>query len=359
MKKINLYLFIITNKYLFINLLIIFSLSVFLNLIEISRSLNEENQIIYNYVSLSILKFPSIINQITPFIVIISVAFLFRYLINNNELTSMRNIGYSIIDIFIPVAFAILTFGLFNLLILNPISSSFEKKYDEILNKKNQNIYSIRMSEDVMRIKNQYSDMGINYIEIKKIDVNKMSASNIKILQINENEKKLIKAKEGIIIDKKFYLNQVSIFNIEDDFLTFTPNIILNLNFTKENIINSIINYKNIPFYEYFKHTNILKKFNLYSPEISLHYLSEILKPIFLVMLAFVVLGFSSKFKRNENFFKILFIAIFIGFLIFFLKEIIFKLTISININFFLSYMIIFILPFLIGLYKVLQIEND
>ena len=69
--------------------------------------------------------------------------------------------------------------------------------------------------------------------------------------------------------------------------------------------------------------------------------------------------GFSGKFKRNDNFFRILFIAILIGFFVFFLKEIITKLTISLNINVMLSYTSIFLIPFLIGLYQVIKIEND
>ena len=42
-----------------------------------------------------------------------------------------------------------------------------------------------------------------------------------------------------------------------------------------------------------------------------------------------------------------------------FLKEIITKLTISLNINVMLSYTSIFLIPFLIGLYQVIKIEND
>ena len=76
-------------------------------------------------------------------------------------------------------------------------------------------------------------------------------------------------------------------------------------------------------------------------------------------MLSFVVIGFSGKFKRNENFFKVLFISILIGFTIFFLKEIITKITITLSINFYISYLIIFFLPFSIGLYQVIKIEND
>ena len=359
MNKINLYIFKITNKYLLINLILILFLITFINLIEIARNLTETNQNLLVYLYLTLLKIPTIINEIFPFVTIISISFLFRYLINNNELTSMRNIGYSIFDIFLPVTISIFLFGFFNLIVLNPISASLEKGYDKILNKNFQDIYSIKISSDVMRIKNINDEFGLNFIEIKKIDVNSMMANDIKILTINEKGKQLIIAKDGRIKDKKFFLEQVKVFDIIENKYKENNILILDLNFSKENIINSIINYKNVPFYDYITHTKILKKFNLYSTEISLYYLSEILNPFFLVMLGFVVLGFSAKFKRNENFFKILFIAILIGFIIFLFREIIFKITLSYNINFFFSYSIIFMLPFLIGLYKVLQIEND
>ena len=359
MNKINLYIFKITNKYLLINLILVLSLVVFINLIEIARNLTDNNQNITNYLILTLLKIPSIVNEIFPFVTIISISFLFRYLINNNELTSMRNIGYSIFDIFLPVAVSIVLFGFFNLIFLNPISANLEKQYDKILNKKNQDVYSIKVSSDIMRIKNINDESGINFIEIKKIDVNSMIANDIKILNINNFKSQLILANNGKIIDKKFFLDEVKVFDIVKNKYIEKNNIILDLNFSKENIINSIVNYKNVPFYNYLSHTKILKKFNLHSSEISLYYLSEILNPLFLVMLGFVVLGFSAKFKRNENFFKILFIAILIGFIIFFLREIIFKITLSYDINFFFSYIIIFMLPFLVGLYKVLQIEND
>ena len=106
-------------------------------------------------------------------------------------------------------------------------------------------------------------------------------------------------------------------------------------------------------------HTNTLSKFNLYSPEIGLYYLSQILKPIFIVVLAFVIFGLTSKFQRNENFFKVLIISISVGFGIFLLKEIISKLTITLSINFFVSYLIIFLIPFFIGLYQIVKIENE
>jgi len=102
-----------------------------------------------------------------------------------------------------------------------------------------------------------------------------------------------------------------------------------------------------------------MKKFNLYSSAVGLFYLSEVLKPIFMILLAFVVMSFSAKYNRNDSFFKIIFYAVLIGFAFYVLREVIYKITITFNANFLFSYFIIFIIPFVIGVYKTIQIEND
>tara|TARA_B100000575_G_scaffold174582_1_gene139933 strand:+ start:5673 stop:6758 length:1086 start_codon:yes stop_codon:yes gene_type:complete len=361
MNKINFYLFGLSLKYIIFNLIILTTFILFINLIELSRTLqnNENTNTLINYLYLSYLKIPSIMNEIIPFVIIISMSFLFRNLINNNELISMRNIGYSIFDIFFPISLSVFTIGIFFLFILNPISVNFDNKFEKILNKKDNLLYSINITEKEMWIKNKINESDSSIINIKNIDLKNMIAENIKIIHINKNQYKFITAKIGKIEKNKFILSQVMNYNIKNDKYNSQEYLELDINFNKENIINSISNYKLIPFYKYLSHSNTLKKFNLYSPEIGLFYFSEILKPIFIVMLSFVVIGFSGKFKRNENFFKVLFISILIGFLIFFLKEIITKITISLSVNFYISYLIIFFLPFSIGLYQVIKIEND
>ena len=359
MNKINFYLFKQSLKYIFINLCIITLFVIFINIIEISRILEKENQNLFFYIYLSFLKIPSIINETIPFVIIISIAFLFRNLINNNELVSIRNIGLSIFDIFKPISLSILFVGFFILLFINPLSANFEYKINKTLNKKLTDIYSIKISNSGMWIKNQISEKKINFINILNLDIKEMNANNIKILSIDENNKFFISADKGRILNQDFLLNDVVIFDIISEEYNKINNFNLNLNFSKQNIIDSISNFKLIPFYDYFVHIKNLEKFNLHSPEISLFYISELLKPIFLVMLGFIVMGYSGKFKRNESFFKILFTAILIGFLIFILKEIITKLTISLNINFIIAYIIIFFIPFVIGLYQVIKIEND
>jgi len=220
-------------------------------------------------------------------------------------------------------------------------------------------MYSIKFINEGMWIKNISDDNNKNYINISKINLDNMNAEEIKILNINNKFNKIIIAEKGQIIDKIFKLQNVSILNINNDKFEKVEFYNLILNFDKSNIIDSILNFKFIPFYKYKKHVNNLKKFNLHSSEVSLYYLSEILKPIFLVIIGFTVMGFSGKFKRNENFFKVLFISILIGFLIFLLKEIVTALTTTMEISFIISYFIIFMFPLIIGLYQMIRIESD
>ncbi len=359
MNKINFYLIKLSTKYIIINLLIISILILFLNLIEISRILQTNDNTIYKFILLSGLKYPSIINEILPFVTIIGISFLFRNLINNNELVSLRNIGYSIFDIFLPIGFSVFIIGLFFLFIINPISSNFENKFLEIINKQDKSLYSIKISNNEMWIKNIIDEKYSSFINIDKIDLKDMNAEEIKILILKNNSNIFIKAKNGYFKNNRFFLKNVNYYDLKNETLNNYTNFDLKINFDKENILNSITDYKFVPFYNYFSHSQTLKKFNLYSKEIGLYYLSEILKPLFMVMLSFIVISFSGKFQRNENFFKILFLSILIGFLIFLLKEIITKITVSLSINFFISYLIIFMLPFSIGLYQITKIEND
>ncbi len=359
MKKINFYLFYLTNKYLITNFLIISILIIFINLLELSRIISEDNKSMFNFIYLSFLKYPTILNEIIPFVTILSVTFLVRNLIRNNEFVSMRNLGYSIFDIFKPIAIAVFLMGLFFLFFINPLSVLMESKYDKKLDNKESSLYSIKISNNEMWIKNEIDQQNSSFINIKNINLRNMNASNIKILLINDQSNKFIMAENGEFNKNIFLLDKVKYYDFKKEEYKNLKNYNLTINFNKDNLINSISKYKLVPFYNYLDHTKTLSKFNLYSSEIGLYYLSEVLKPVFIVVLAFVILGFTSKFQRNENMFKILFTAIAIGFLVFLLKEVIMKLTISLTLNFFFSYLIIFLVPLFIGLYQIIKIENE
>ena len=357
--KIFTYLFLLKTKFILLNLFFICLFVQLINLLEISRIIESKNSNLFSIIYLSLLKIPTVIIETIPFVVIISTAFLYRNLIANNEIISMRNIGFSIIDIYKPIALSIFSVGIIVIIIINPISAVFEKKFDDLTSKDFSELYSIKVKNNELWIKNTIENKEKYFINIENIDFKNMEAQNIKILSTSEEKNFLYLAKKGKIIKKNFLLDEVIIFNIDNDIYDKKKLLNLSLNFNNENLIDSISNYKFVPFYKYKKHLDTLKRFNLYSNEVALHYLSEILKPFFLVIIGFTVMGYSGKFKRNENFFKILFISILIGFSLFLLKETITAIAISLSISFLITYITIFFVPLIIGLYFIINIEMN
>ena len=307
-------------KYILLNIFFIGLFVLLINLLEISKMIEEKNSSIFSIIYLSLLKIPTIIIDIIPFVIVISTAFIYRYLINNNEIISLRNIGFSLLDIYKPIAAAIFFTGLLILFLLNPLSAKLENKFDKITTKDFSDQYSINIKNNKLWIKNIKNLEEKYFINISNIDLENMNAKNIKIISITKEDNYFLLSKKGKITDKQFNLNDVIILDIDNDEYERRKNLTLDLNFDKNNLINSISNYKNIPFYKYKEHLNSLKKFNLYSSKVSLFYVSTIINPFFLVIVGFTVMGFSGKFKKNESFFTVLFISILIGFILFLLK---------------------------------------
>ena len=357
--KVYTYLFMMKLKYILLNLICISLFIQIINILEIAKVIEGKNSNILDLLYLSVLKLPTVIMETIPFVIVISTAFIYRNIISNNELISMRNIGFSILDVFKPIAAAIFLIGLLILLFINPLSSNFEKKFDKITTKDFSDMYSIKIKNDELWIKNIKDQNEKYFINIESIDLKNMEARDIKIIHLNNNKNNFYMAETGKIENKIFNMFNVKILNIYNDNFSEKKFSKIDLNFDKINLLDSISNYKFIPFYKYFEHIKSLKKFNLYSPEISLYYISELLKPFFLVVIGFAVMGYSGKFKRNENFFKILFLSICIGFLLFMMKEIISAVSLSYSINILISYFLILLIPTLIGLYLVIKIEMN
>ena len=291
--KIFNYLFIMKIKYVLINILFIGIFVELINLLEIAKIIEKDNLNVFSIFYLSLLKLPSIIIEIIPFVIVISTAFIYRYLINNNELISMRNVGHSIIDVYKPIGLAILLIGLLILIVINPISAKFEQIFNDKTSKDFSDMYSINIKNNEIWIKNIKNENEKYFIHISNIDLENMTTQNIKIIAINNKNNLFYSAKKGKFNDKSFELNDVIVFDVNNDNYIKNKKIILKMNFNNKDLTGSILNYKFIPFYNYNEHLKSLKKFNLYSSEISLYYLSEILKPFFLVAIGFVVMVFS------------------------------------------------------------------
>ena len=81
-------------------------------------------------------------------------------------------------------------------------------------------------------------------------------------------------------------------------------------------------------------------------------------KPLLLISISFVVTGYVAKFKRNENFFKTIFIAITIGFILFLIDKVIYSINIDNTFSYLLITITIPIISLILGTILMLKIEK-
>ena len=121
-------------------------------------------------------------------------------------------------------------------------------------------LYSIKIKNNELWIKNINNEKDKYFINISNIDLKDMNANNIKIIYISENDNYYYSAKNGKILNNIFNLENVIVLNLNNDEYTQKKILELELNFDSNNLIDSISNFKYIPFYKYKKTFSFFKK---------------------------------------------------------------------------------------------------
>ena len=78
----------------------------------------------------------------------------------------MRNLGYSIFDIFLYINLNFFN-GYAIFIFVNPLSVYMETKYDIELENEDDSLYSIKITDNEMWIKNTIDELNSSFINIK------------------------------------------------------------------------------------------------------------------------------------------------------------------------------------------------
>ena len=96
--------------------------------------------------------------------------------------------------------------GLF-LFIINPMAVFMETKYDNELDNKDNSLYSIKISDNEMWIKNKDDQQNSSFINIKNINL-KICMLHIIIVQTKNDTNKFIMAEKGEFTNNIFLLKK-------------------------------------------------------------------------------------------------------------------------------------------------------
>jgi lipopolysaccharide export system permease protein len=130
----------IINKYLaeeFLKIIItisiiFFCLGIVMNIFEEINFFKDIDIGLYTPVSLSLLYVPSLIYNMFPFIILLSGIWFFLKIKKNDEIIALKVSGISNFSIIMVPSILSFIVGIFFILLINPITSTFVKKYETI-----------------------------------------------------------------------------------------------------------------------------------------------------------------------------------------------------------------------------------
>ena len=340
------YLIKLHLKSILLIFVIFFILIFFIDLIELYRRsankidlLDKEHSIFLELIFMSFLKGPNVIQKILPLTILISSIITFIRWKQNNYFVIVRSVGISLWKLLIPICLRIFFIGLLSIIILNPLSSIFNKIYNKLEKQYFGHETEPQFSLNTKGLWIIKENKGVNYIiNAKKVNEEKNKLKEITVFKYNKKnkfEKKII-ANYGTINKKSFILENGITFsraNKPEKFkkLTLIPKYeTKNFKFVSEKP-------ENLDFLSLY---NYIKLMNVSGLNISSHliyFLKIMCQPI--LMISMVLISASLILKNNERKFPISIISVtlIIGFIIYFLADLVLALGSMEKINPFLA----------------------
>ena len=256
---------------------------------------------------LVLLNVPSLIYELFPFIILISVQLLLIKLIDNGELITFKNNGLDNIKILKIVSFTSFLIGMFIIIIFYNFSAVLKLKYLDIKkNFTNDDKYLASITENGLWIKDEI-DNNINFINSKKIGFNNLY--DVQIIQLNDdfNYIKTINSKKVNIKDNTWVIEKAII--IENDNTQINEeNFKFKSNFNFEKINNLYSNLSSITFWGLFNLKRDYELVNYSTTEIEYQIQKVLSYPFFLTIMSILSIVLMMNIKHQKN--KVLYIVL-------------------------------------------------
>jgi len=241
---INQYLVVSFLKVLVNAVFIFLALGVILNLFEEIEFFKNTNQSFWLPFILSLSFVPTLVLELLPFIIFLASMFFFLRLKSSKDLLSIKIFGYSNLKIISILAFFAFIFGVFVLIVVNPITSALVKYYETEKSQHARDVdHLISINKNGVWIK-EIDNFGYKIINAEKLDNNILKKISIYVFNSNNKMLKRIEAESALIIDSPWKMKNVSIYDLDN------YNQITNLEsyeFKTENILDKINSlYRNL-----------------------------------------------------------------------------------------------------------------
>lgn len=314
------YLFKKFSKKIFSVSSIFLILVVILNLIEEINFLKDTETTIFTPLFLTFLNAPSLLNEMFPFIFLISTQLFFINLYESREIYTFRQFGLDNFSILRYLSLITFFFGVVIIIIFYNFASVCKNQYLKIKNKyTTDNKYLAVITKNGIWIKDNSED-GFVIVNADKIEDNFLINASITKLNKSFQIQKNIIAKKVNIKDYNWILMDTIVTESNNDSKEYKK-AIFRSNFNFERINSLFSDLKALTFLELMQLKKDYKIIGYSTEEIDIQSHKFYSLPFLLTMMTLIstIIMFNNKFKKNI--FHNLLIGIFVSVLIYYISH--------------------------------------
>ena len=269
---------------------------------------------------LTFLNIPSLIYQVFPFIVLLSIFFLFLDLAEKNELLAFKNNGLNNFKILKLITVTTFFVGIFMITIFYHLTAELKSNYLNIKkNFTNDNKYLAAITENGLWIRDEYNNQII-FVNAKTIMPNKLIEVDMTILDKDFQYLKSIKAPEIDITNTNWHIDNATITN-KRNILTKEEKLNFKTNFDFEKINNLYSDLSALSIWELQKLKKDYFDVGYSTTDIDYQFNKIFTYPIYITIISIFSVVFMVNLKRLDNKIFVLFLGIFTSVVIYYLNN--------------------------------------
>ena len=331
-----------------------------IDVIELLRKVSDNANVSASVIlSVSLAKMPFMLETTMPIGVLFSSMYTCWKLNTTSELAIMRSSGLSAWQFLMPIIICALFIGFFTTTVINPVSSVFYSKYEQMENKyikgKN-NLASVSKTGIWLR---QSISTGYILINARKLNTEKWAMKNVIALFFDNNDDfvKRIDSEDVLLAEGFWQLNN-PIVNTKLGETTKVSMINIPTELTSSQIEESFASPETISYWGMLEYIRIMREAGLSTTAMELYFHKLTSRPLLFVSIILLVAIFSLKHIRVGNYTYMLIAGVGIGFAIFFMESLLGAFGLSHKIPVYLAAWSPAIISLLIGTSLILHLED-
>ena len=269
---------------------------------------------------LIILNLPNLIYQLFPFIILLSIMFLFVDLNEKNELTTFKNNGLSNYQILKLLGLNTFILGFLMILFFYNLSAVLKFNYINIKNQfTNDNKYLASITDNGLWIKDE-NESNIIFVNAEGVDINLLKKVTLTILDKDFNYQKTLFSSEVDITNMVWVLKNVNtISGMNSTEIEKEIELITNFNYAKINNLYSDL--FSLSIWQLKKLKKDYKSINYSTIEIDYQLQKIYSFPFYLLIISIFSIVFMNNMGQNKSKISILAIGIFFSVIIYYLNN--------------------------------------